>query len=110
MPVSGRNGGQFSLRGRSSGLSKRLKQVHPDAFGGLANVAIVERLLRPLFGRRADTSTARFQNMHYAADDSPLVDPRLTARIRGMMRLNPRKLRIRQPEQFPIHVASFRKP
>ena len=41
--------------------------------------------------------------MHDAADDAPIINPRLAARIGRKMRFNPRKLCIRQPEQVPIH-------
>jgi hypothetical protein len=41
--------------------------------------------------------------MHDAADDALVVNPRFAARIGWKMRLDPRKLRIRQPEQVPIH-------
>ena len=91
------------LRRRPAGLCKRLKQIDPDAFGGPANVAIIERLLRPIFGRRIDPSPTRFQNMHNTADDASVVNTRLATRIGRKMRFNPRKLRIRQPEQVSIH-------
>ncbi len=41
--------------------------------------------------------------MNNAADDTQIVNPRLAARVRGKMRRNFRKLRVRQPKLIPIH-------
>jgi hypothetical protein len=88
---------------RNAGLCKRIKQFNPDAFGGPANVAIVERFVGPVFGLRVDPSAARFENKHDAADHAPVINPRLAARVGRKMRFNPRKLHILQSEQVLIH-------
>jgi hypothetical protein len=41
--------------------------------------------------------------MNDAADDPAVVDPRLTARVRGKMRGDLRKLRVRKPELVENH-------
>ncbi|MFC5423636.1 hypothetical protein ACFPOB_29280 [Bosea eneae] len=41
--------------------------------------------------------------MDDAADPAAIIDTRLAARVRRQMRLDPRKLRIREPELIPIH-------
>ena len=87
----------------SAGLRERVKQVDLDAFGGPADITIVERFLRPVFPRRVDPATARFEHMHDAADDAPVVDPRVAPRISGKMRRNLRKLNVRQPELLENH-------
>ena len=49
------------------------------------------------------SNAAGLQNMDDAADHPAVVHPRLAARVPRQMRFDPRKLRIRQPEQVPIH-------
>ena len=93
-----RRGVDENFRWRPSGLRQRLKQVDPDAFGGPADITIVERLLRPVFARRVDPAPAGFEHADDAADDPPVVNPCLAARVGGKMRRNLRKLRVRQPE------------
>jgi len=92
-----------NFHGRPAGLRERVEQVHPDAFGGPADIAIVDGLLRPVFGRRVDPAPAGFEHMDNAADDATVVDPRLAARVGGEMRRNLRKLRVRQPELIGNH-------
>ena len=87
-----------NLRRRTAGLRERVEQIDPDALGGPADIAIVERLLRPVFRRRIDPAPAGFEHMDDAADHPAVVDPRLAARVGGKMRRNLRKLRVRQPE------------
>ena len=84
-------------------MSERVKQVDPDAFGRPTDIAIVERFLRTVFRRRVDPAPARLEHMDYAADDSPVVDPGLAARVGGKMRRDLRKLRVRQPELIQNH-------
>ena len=98
-----RRGVDENLRGRPAGLRERVEQVDPDAFGGPADIAIVERLLRPVFRRRVDPAAAGFQHMDDAADHAPIVDPRLAARVGGKMRRDLRKLLVRQPELIGNH-------
>jgi len=38
-----------------------------------------------------------------AADHPAVVNTRLATRVRRQMRLDPRKLRVREPETIPIH-------
>ena len=98
-----RRGVDENFRWRPSGLRQRLKQVDPDAFGGPADITIVERLLRPVFARRVDPAPAGFEHVDDAADDPPVVNPCLAARVGGKMRRNLRKLRVRQPELIENH-------
>ena len=42
--------------------------------------------------------------MNDAADHAPINDARLAARVGRQMRLDLRKLRVRQPELIPIHL------
>lgn len=41
--------------------------------------------------------------MDDAADHPAVINTRLALRIRRQMRLNPRELRVRQPETIPVH-------
>ena len=43
------------------------------------------------------------ENVDDAADHPAVVNTRLAARIRRQVRLDPRKLRVREPETIPIH-------
>jgi hypothetical protein len=92
-----------NLRGRAVGSGERLEQIDPYALCRPSHVAIVKCLLRPIIGRRIDPATARFQDMHNAADDPPVVDTFLAPRIRRKVWRNLRKLLVRQPELVPIH-------
>ena len=93
------------LRRRPARLSKRVEEADPDAFLRPSHEAIVERLLGPVFGGRIDPASARLENMNDAADDPPVVNTRLAARVRRPVRLNLKKLRFRQPEKIAIHVG-----
>ena len=92
-----------NLRRRAAGLSERMEQLDPHAFLRPADKAVVERLPRPVLGRRIDPATARFQHMDDAADHPPVVNARLAARVGRQMRRDLRKLLVRQPELIPIH-------
>ena len=105
-----RRGVDENLRRRPAGVSERVKQVDPNALRCPADIAIVERFLRPVFRRRVDPAPARLEHMDYAADDPPVVDAGLAARVRGKMRRDLRKLRVREPELVRIIGVSFRKP
>lgn len=91
------------LGGRTSCAGESMEEVCPDPLGSPSDKAVVERLARPIFGRRVDPSAARFQDMHDAADHPPVIDTRLAARVPGQIRLKPRKLRIREPETVSAH-------
>src|SRR5487761_2569944 len=80
-----------------------MKQIDPHAFGRPAHIAVVERLLRSVIGRRIDPSPARLQHVDDATDHAPIVNTRLAARVSWQVRRDLRKLRVRQPELIPIH-------
>ena len=92
------------LRWRTASLGQCVEKIGPDAFRSPPDVAIVERLLRPVFGRRVDPAPARFQHMYDATDHTPIIDAGFAACVGGKMWRNPRKLRVRQPEVIPIHL------
>jgi hypothetical protein len=96
-----------NLRGRPAGPRERMEQIDLHAFLSPAHKAIVERFLRPVFGRRVDPTPTRFQNLNDAADHPPIIDTRLPARIGRQMWLNLRKLCVRQPEPILIHLCSL---
>lgn len=91
------------LRRRSARRSQSLKDVLPDALVRPANEAVVERLARPVDQGRIHPAAACFQDMYDAADDPPVVHPRLAPCIHRKMRLKPRKLVVRQPEKVIVH-------
>ena len=90
----------------SASLRERVEQVDPDAFGRPSDVAIVKRLLGSVFRRRVDPAPTGFEHMNDVADDPAVVDPRITARVRGKMRSDLRKPRVR----VKIIGVCFRKP
>ena len=45
--------------------------------------------------------------MDDTANHPAVVDTRLATRVRRQMRLDPRKLRVREPETIPIHPRSL---
>jgi hypothetical protein len=92
---------------RPSGLRKRVEQIDPDAFCRPADIAVVEGFPWPVFWRSVDPATARPQHIDDPADHPTIVNPRLASRVRRQMRLNPRKLLVRQPEMVPIHQRSL---
>ena len=89
-----------NLRGRPAGLRQSVKEIDPDAFLGPADVAVVERFLRPVFRWRVDPSTDGFKHMDDAADHPAVVEARLAAHLSRQMRLDLGELRVRQPELF----------
>lgn len=80
-----------------------MKKVSPDAFLGPSDIAVIERFLRPVIRRRIDPASARLENVDDPADHSPVINPRLAARVRRQMRRDQRKLCLAQPELVPIH-------
>lgn len=68
-----------------------------------AHIAIVKGLPRAVIRRRVDPAPARFQYVNDPADDPPIIDARLTARVRGQMRRDLRELLVRKPELVSIH-------
>lgn len=92
---------------RTAGARQGMEEIDPDALGRPAHIAVVERLARPVIGRRIDPPPAGLQDMHDAADHPAVVNTRLATRIRWQMRLDPRKLCVRQPKTIPIHPSFF---
>jgi len=68
----------------------------------------MERLARPVVRRRIDPAPAGLQDMDDAADHPAVINTGLATRIRRQMRLDPRELRIREPETIPIHPCFLR--
>ena len=81
-----RRGVDENLRGRPTCLRERVKEIDPNAFGGPANVTIVERLLRPIVRRRVNPAPTGFEHMNDAADHPPVIHSRLAPRVGGKMR------------------------
>lgn len=83
-----------------------MKQVRPDAFGRPALEPVVQRLARAVGLGRILPPAAGDQNMHNAADDTTIVDPRLTTRVRRQVRFKPCELGVGQPEKISIQQRS----
>ena len=81
-----------NLLGRPAGLRECVEQIDPNALRGPAHIAVVERLLRSVFRRRVDPTTARLQHVNDAADHASIVNPRLASRVRRQMRFDLPKL------------------
>lgn len=98
------------LGGRTTGAGQGMGEIDPDALGGPAHIAIVERLAWPVIRRRIDPAPAGLQDMDDAADHSAVINARLAPCVGWQMRLDPRELRIRQPEKRSGFImTSFRK-
>jgi len=80
-----------------------MENVDPNTFGSPSDEAIVERLARTVGLRRVNPTTAGLQDMHDAADDPAIINPRLATRIGRQQRLEARELIFRQPEMITIH-------
>jgi len=80
-----------------------MENVDPNTFGSPSDEAIVERLARTVGLRRVNPTTAGLQDMHDAADDPTIINPRLAARIGRQQPFEPRELILRQPEMITIH-------
>ena len=72
-----------------------MKDVHPHALRRPAHIAIVQCLARTVDLRRIDPAPTGLQHVDDAADDPPIIDPRLAARIVRQKRLEPSELIIR---------------
>ena len=57
------------------------QRVDPYALRGLPDKPVVERFVRAIDIRRIDPATARLQDVHDAADNPPIIDPRLLPRV-----------------------------
>src|SRR5271154_5869023 len=91
------------LCGRPPGLRTRVEQVDPGAFCRPADIAVVEGFPRPVFWRSIDPASAGPQHIDDPANHPAIVHPRLASRVRRQMRLDLRKLIVRQPKMIPIH-------
>ena len=87
-----RRGVDQDFHGRPTCLRERVEQVHPNALGGPADIAIVESFPRPVFRWRVDPATAGLEHLNDAADDASVIGPCLAARVGGKMRRDLRKL------------------
>ncbi len=103
-----RGGVDQKLGGRPASRGEHVEKIESHALSRPADIAVVERLPRPIFRRRIDPAPARFQHMDNAADHPAIVDPRLAARVGRKMRSDLRKLGVLQPKR--IMGASFQKP
>ena len=85
-----------------------MEDVLPDALVCPANEPVVERFPRAVDRGRIHPAAARFQDMHNPADNASVVHPGLAAGICWKMRLKPRELLVRQPENVRVHpMAPF---
>ena len=55
--------------------------------------------------RRVDPAAAGLQDVHDAADNPPVIDPRLASSVGRQKWGEPRKLIFRQPETIPVAAA-----
>jgi hypothetical protein len=62
------------------------------ALRGPPDKPVVERFVRAIDIRRIDPATARLQDVHDAADNPPIIDPRLASRISRQQWREPGKL------------------
>ena len=69
------------LRRRSTGRCECVEYVYPYALRCPADEAIVECFARTIDLRRIDPAPTGLQNLDNTADDAPIIDPRLAARI-----------------------------
>jgi hypothetical protein len=87
-----------------SSLSGKLsEQIFPDAAPCPANKSVIDRRRRTIFGRAIAPAAAAFQDMHDAADDTPIVRSHDTSHIPWQMRLDPPPLLIAQPKKTLAH-------
>jgi len=87
----------------TAGAGQSMEEIDPDSLGGPADIAVIKRLAWPIVRRRIDPAPAGLQDMDDAADHAAVVNSRLASRIRRQIRLDPRELRLREPETIPIH-------
>ena len=83
---------------RAASRRQGMEHFRPDALGRPTNKAVVERLLRTVDRRRIGPAAARLQNMHDAADHTPVIDPRNATGFVRQQRGKPPELFIAQPE------------
>lgn len=87
------------LGGGTASLGQGLEQIGPDALGRPAHEPVVERLPRAIdLAWRIRPTPARLQYIDDAADHPTVIDALLAPRICRQMRLNLRKLCVRQPK------------
>ena len=83
---------------RAASRRQGMEHFRPDALGRPTNKAVVERLLRTVDRRRIGPAAARLQNMHDAADHTPVIDPRNATGFVRQQRGKPPELFIAQPD------------
>jgi len=83
------------LRRRSAGRCECLEYVYPYALRCPADEAIVECFARTIELRRIDPAPTGLQHLDDAADDPPIIDPWLAARIVRQKGLEPSELMLR---------------
>ena len=76
---------------RPAGRGQGMENLDPNALFSPSHEPIVERLVRAIIIGRINPTAAGFQNVHNAADDAPVVNTRLAARIGWQKRLKPAK-------------------
>lgn len=59
-----------------------MEEIDPDALGGPAGIAVVERLARSIIDGRVDPAPARLQHMDGAADHPAIVNTMLASGVR----------------------------
>jgi hypothetical protein len=92
-----------NLLWRTARAGERAKQIAPNALRRPPDIAIVQRLSRPVDIRGIDPATAGLQHMHDAANHPAVVNPRLATRVRRQVRSNARELSVGQPEIISTH-------
>ena len=83
---------------RASGRGQNIEDVDPDALRGPPDEPVVERLVRAVDIWRVDPAATGLQYVHDAADNPPVIDPRLASCVGRQKWSKPTKLIFRQPE------------
>ena len=69
------------LRWRASCRCQNIEDIDPNALRSPSDEPVVKRLVRTIDIWRIDPAAAGLQHVHNAADDTPVIDPRLASRI-----------------------------
>ena len=80
------------LRWRASCRCQNIEDILPNAFRRPSDEPIVEGLVRTIDIWCIDPAAAGLQHVHNAADDTPVIDPRLSSRIGRQKWCKPCKL------------------
>ena len=95
---------------RTAGARERMEELDPDALRRPADEAVVERLVRAVDARRIDPAPAGLQDVDDPADHPAIIDPRLASCVGRQVRLDPRELLVRKPEQSSFIERLLRRP